>query len=98
MSKPFEVKIPALKSRARESAPGDGDKVDQAAESLGFVERDPQRRRGRPKSPRTAQVHAHVLPEVREEILAEARHRGVQQGVLIEEAWALYKRENGLDS
>ena len=27
-------------------------------------------------------------------IAAEARQRGVQQGVLIEEAWVLYEREN----
>jgi len=28
------------------------------------------------------------------EIAAEARFRGVQQGVVIEEAWALYKARN----
>ena len=41
--------------------------------------------------PRTGQVHAKVMPDVSDEIAEEARRRGVQQGVLIEEAWALYK-------
>jgi hypothetical protein len=31
------------------------------------------------------------MPHVADEIAEEARRRGVQQGVLIEEAWALYK-------
>lgn len=31
-----------------------------------------------------------------EEIANEARRRGVQQGVLIEEAWALYKDKSGI--
>jgi hypothetical protein len=30
------------------------------------------------------------MPDVAREISAEAKFRGVQQGVLIEEAWALY--------
>lgn len=72
------------------------DRVDEAAEALGFVDREPQKRRGRPKSPRTGQVHARVLPGYSEEIAAEARRRGVQQGVLIEEAWNLYKQDRGL--
>ena len=31
------------------------------------------------------------MPGIPEEIAHEAKRRGVQQGVLIEEAWALYK-------
>jgi hypothetical protein len=31
------------------------------------------------------------MPNVAREISAEAKRRGVQQGVLIEEAWALYR-------
>jgi hypothetical protein len=31
------------------------------------------------------------MPNIADEIGDEARRRGVQQGVLIEEAWALYK-------
>jgi hypothetical protein len=31
------------------------------------------------------------MPHIADEIAEEARRRGVQQGVLIEEAWALYK-------
>ena len=65
--------------------------VDSAGDAHGFVARAP-RRRGRKPSPRTGQVHARVLPPVAREISNEARQRGVQQGVLIEEAWALYKQ------
>jgi hypothetical protein len=35
-------------------------------------------------------VHAKVLPHVADDIAAEARRRGTQQGIIIEEAWALY--------
>jgi hypothetical protein len=35
------------------------------------------------------------MPQVSDEIAAEARRRGVQQGVVIEEAWALYKKKSG---
>jgi hypothetical protein len=31
------------------------------------------------------------MPGLPEEVAQEAKRRGVQQGVLIEEAWALYK-------
>jgi hypothetical protein len=31
------------------------------------------------------------MPHVADEIAEEAKRRGVQQGVLIEEAWVLYK-------
>jgi hypothetical protein len=33
------------------------------------------------------------MPNVAEEIAEEARRRGVQQGVLVEEAWELYKQQ-----
>lgn len=36
------------------------------------------------------------MPEVAQDIAAEAKYRGVQQGVVIEEAWALYKKEKGI--
>ena len=55
------------------------------------VRQEPPRKRGRRPSPRTGQVHAKVMPNIADEIGDEARRRGVQQGVLIEEAWALYK-------
>jgi hypothetical protein len=63
---------------------------DVAGEKHGFEDRTPRKKRGRKKSPRTGQVHAKVLPTVVREISQEAKQRGVQQGVLIEEAWALY--------
>lgn len=77
-SKPLAKKA-ALPERATQTT------KEQAAE------RPKPRRRGRKPSPRTGQVHAKVMPNVAREISREAVLRGVQQGVLIEEAWALYK-------
>lgn len=37
-----------------------------------------------------------MLPGVSDEIANEAKRRGVQQGVIIEEAWALYKNKSGI--
>ena len=94
--KPFSVDLGRLKSREKDRSAAAIERADRAGEELGFVDRDPVKRRGRKPSPRTGQVHAKVLPHVAEEIAAEARRRGVQQGVVLEEAWALYKsRESG---
>lgn len=64
--------------------------VDRAAANQGFVTREASRG-GRKPSPRTGQIHAKILPQIRDELLEEAARRGVTQGVLIEEAWALYR-------
>ena len=90
--KPFSVDIGRLKSRAKETSAQVIEKSDRAGEELGFVSRSEEKRRGRKPSPRTGQVHAKVMPNVSDEIADEARRRGVQQGVIIEEAWELYKR------
>jgi hypothetical protein len=90
---PFKVDLVGLKSRAKEESPQAVEQVERAGEELGFVDRSPPKKRGRPKSERTGQVHAKVLPHVQREIAEEARRRGVQQGVLIEEAWALYQKD-----
>jgi hypothetical protein len=71
------------------------EKIDFAGEQHGFIGRDPKPKRGRQPSPRTGQVHAKVMPHVAEEIANEAKRRGVQQGVLLEEAWALYRIKSG---
>ena len=92
--KPFSIDLGRLKTRAKPSSPETTARIDHAAEELGFVARAPEKRRGRKPSPRTGQVHAKVMPGVAEEIANEARRRGVQQGVLIEEAWALYKSKS----
>ncbi len=89
--KPFSVDLKALKTKSKQTDELKNQKVEKVAEELGFIDREPKKKRGRPKSPRTGQVHAKVMPNVAEEIAAEARRRGVQQGVLIEEAWELYK-------
>ena len=94
-SEPYQIDIRGLRRRAKDDAPDTEARIDNAAEELGFLDREPRKRRGRPKSPRTGQVHARVLPGYSEEIAEEARRRGVQQGVLIEEAWNLYKQERG---
>ncbi len=94
----FSINVADLRSRSKDRTPQAVEKIDRVGEELGFVDRSPKKRRGRPASPRTGQVHAKVLPHVSEEISSEAKRRGVQQGVLIEEAWALYCSEHGLDS
>lgn len=93
----FSINVGGLKSRAKERTPETIEKIDRAGEAHGFVDRSPKKKRGRPASPRTGQVHAKVLPHVSEAIAAEAKRRGVQQGVLIEEAWALYCTKNNVD-
>ena len=89
-SKPFVVDLKQLRSRPKDAAPAAIQTVDRAGEQCGFVAREATGRRGRPPSPRIGQVHAKVLPHIAEEIAAEATRRGVTQGTLIEEAWAIY--------
>jgi len=91
MNEPFRIDAGALRTRPKTDTTADLKAVDRAGEAQGFVAREP-RRGGRKPSPRTGQVHAKVLPHVRDELLEEATRRGVTQGVLIEEAWALYRK------
>ena len=97
---PFAIPLnpKALRSREKDTRPETVAKTDAAGEKHGFFDRSPKKKRGRKPSPRTGQVHAKVMPDVAKEISKEARERGVQQGVLIEEAWALYcdKRDRGV--
>lgn len=86
-----------LKSRPKDTSSKAEAQSDAVAEKHGFVDRAPRKKRGRKPSPRTGQVHAKVMPDISKEIAREARMRGVQQGVLIEEAWALYKANKELD-
>jgi hypothetical protein len=88
--KPFAIDLARLRSRQKSTDPVAVADVDAAGERHGFVSRETGRRRGRKPSPRTGQVHAKVLPHVSDEIADEARRRGVTQGVVLEEAWALY--------
>ncbi len=94
---PFSIDIGGLKSRDKTPTKKAAAQVEQVAEELGFRSRTPAKKRGRKPSPRTGQVHARVMPNVSEEISEEAKRRGVQQGVLIEEAWALYKESMEAD-
>jgi len=87
---PFAIDLGSLKSRKKDSSQQAVEKADNAGQMHGFVDREPKRQRGRKPSPRTGQVHAKVMPAVADAIADEAKRRGVQQGVLIEEAWALY--------
>lgn len=89
---PFSIDLAQLRSRPKDTSTEAIGRVDAAAETHGFMNREPARRRGRQPSPRTGQVHAKVLPHVADEIAEEATRRGVTQGVVIEEAWALYKK------
>lgn len=70
--------------------------LERTARESGFESRQAPKKRGRPPSKRTGQVHAHVMPDVAKKISLEARRRGIQQGVLIEEALAFYERANGI--
>ncbi len=88
--KPFAIDVKRLRSKPKDGSAAAISSVDKAGEQHGFVARESKGRPGRPPSPRTGQVHAKVLPHVAEEIAAEARRRGAQQGIIIEEAWALY--------
>jgi hypothetical protein len=91
-SKPaFAIDLADLKTRRKDISTEAQGRADAVGEQHGFLAREPTRKRGRLPSPRTGQVHAKVMPDVADEIAEEARRRGVQQGVLIEEAWALYK-------
>lgn len=92
MSKPFQIDASALKKRDKATDSVTLRSVDDAGKAQGFISREP-RKGGRKPSPRTGQVHAKVLPDIRDEILEEAARRGVTQGVLIEEAWAFYKAQ-----
>jgi hypothetical protein len=92
----FSIDLAQLKTRRKDQAPEVIARADAAAEQHGFVDRGGQGRRGRRPSPRTGQVHAKVLPHVADEIAVESQRRGVQQGVIIEEAWALYKAKSGI--
>ncbi|WP_152048716.1 chromosome partitioning protein ParB [Aureimonas psammosilenae] len=89
----FSVDLSTLKRREKPSSEAVIAKADAAGEKRGFVDRSVKARRGRPKSERTGQVHAKVLPHVVDEIAAEATRRGVTQGVIVEEGWALYRAQ-----
>jgi hypothetical protein len=93
---PFRIDISALKSRSKDGSPQAVEKADNAGEKHGFVDREPKKQRGRKPSPRTGQVHAKVLPHIAEDIANEQKRTGKTQGVLIEEAWTLYRRQKGL--
>ena len=88
---PFSIDLGSLKARRKDVSAESLGRVDLAGEQHGFVNREPPKKRGRQPSPRTGQVHAKVMPLVADEISDEAKRRGIQQGVLIEEAWELYK-------
>ncbi len=87
----FSIDIASLKTRRKDVSTESQTKADAIGEQHGFVAREPGRKRGRAPSPRTGQVHAKVLPHVSDEIAEEAGRRGVQQGVVIEDAWDAYK-------
>lgn len=91
MSGDFKLDLGALRKTSKPASESDIAKTDAVGEARGFVDRTPRGKPGRKKSERTGQVHAKVLPFVSDEIAAEAMRRGVVQGVIIEEAWALYK-------
>ncbi|NJM50201.1 MAG: chromosome partitioning protein ParB [Sphingomonadales bacterium] len=93
---PFQVDLKKLRSTRKLQSEKELSQMEERAAKKGFNSRESSGTPGRKPSPRTGQVHAKVLPNVSDEIKEEKNRRGVVQGVLIEEAWALYKREHGL--
>ena len=89
---PFSINLNALKSRSKDATDARLERAETRGEELGFVSREvaPSAKRGRKPSPRTGQIHAKVMPDVAEALAQEARKRGVQQGIVLEEALALY--------
>lgn len=89
---PFKIDLASLRSRGKGTDQRTVAAADAAAIDHGFIPREStEKRRGRQPSPRTGQVHAKVLPHISDAIASEAQRRGVTQGVVIEEAWALYE-------
>lgn len=93
-SKPAPINPASLKSVEKSVDPTTMARVDQVAEDNGFVQRQPAARPGRRPSPRTGQIHAKVYPAISTEIAELAARRGTTQGVILEEAWAAYKKQN----
>lgn len=96
----FSVDLDALRKKPKDRGDEANEKLEEIAEERGFVERSPSKpkgKRGRPRSPRTGQVHAKVLPHFANSISDTAKIRGVQQGVVLEEAWALYCDKHGIE-
>ena len=85
MNQDFKIKVEDIPTADKNNQ--HLDKLDEMAEKHGCYSRAPRK-----INPRTGQIHAKVLPHVREELLAEAVRRGVQQGVILEEAVELYRK------
>lgn len=66
---------------------------DHVAEAHGFIDRTPRRKPGRKKGLRTFQIHPKMLPEVGEQIVAEAERLGTTQGHVIEAMWRAYMEQ-----
>jgi|TARA_E500000318_G_scaffold85190_3_gene81081 hypothetical protein len=94
-----QFKVPTLKKREKPSEQKVAAAVDQVAEESGFVAREPVRGRrgGRPKSPRTEQIHARVLPGYGLFLADVAMEQGLTQGHILEAALKLYAEEHGQD-
>ena len=75
------------------------DAVDDAADKEGYVSRAPRKtgKRGRPRNPLSEQIHSKVRPETKDWLLEEARRRCVMQGVILEEALELYKKQSRIE-
>lgn len=92
----FSIDLKKLRSSSKDVSSNILSASDKVAEAHGFINREPTRKRGRQPSPRTGQIHARVLPHIADELANEAKRRGVQQGVIIEDAWKLYQEQNGI--
>lgn len=85
-------RLAGLTARPKDTGSAEVRKVDEVGEARGFVDRTPRKKPGRKPSPRTYQLHPKVFPRVGEGIAAEAESRGITQGQLIEEMWAVFAK------
>ena len=90
-------RLAGLTARPKKTGAAEVRKIDDVAEARGFVDRTPRKKPGRKPSPRTYQLHPKVMPEVGEELAAEAEKAGLTQGQLIEKIWLIYKETSRED-
>ena len=83
-------RLAGLKARPKKTTPQEVRRVEEAGEALGFVDRAPRKKPGRKQSPRTAQLHPKVTPDVAGAIATEAGRLGLTQGQLLEQMRRIY--------
>ena len=89
--KEFKIEVENIPTTEKNDQPLDA--VEEVAEKKGYV----SRARRKLVAPQVRQIHAWVTKRVREELIAESSRRRVQQGVILEEALELYKKQKQIN-